>query len=97
MFSFPADATAAAIAIHLALAREGWPAEELKVRIGIHSGPTETVEERALSGATAIRCARLRDLAHGGQTLLSAAAAALVLDSLPAQCVLTELARVSAP
>jgi class 3 adenylate cyclase len=39
------------------------------------------------AGSTINRTARLRDLAHGGQTVLSGAAEPLVIDRLPADCV----------
>ncbi|MDT5357074.1 MAG: hypothetical protein QOJ56_5606 [Mycobacterium sp.] len=42
-------------------------------------------------GPTINRTARLRNLAHGGQTVLSGTAEALVVDTLPADVWLTDL------
>jgi predicted ATPase/class 3 adenylate cyclase len=66
----------------LALRREDWgPLEEVKVRMGIHTGQ---VERRGAHyfGRALYRCARLMATAHGGQTVMSEATAVLVEGSL---------------
>jgi tetratricopeptide (TPR) repeat protein len=61
-----------------------WPgAEQLRVRMGIHTG--EAAEAATgLVGYEVHRAARVAAVGHGGQTLLSSAAAGLVEDALPA-------------
>ncbi|HVE63675.1 MAG TPA: adenylate/guanylate cyclase domain-containing protein, partial [Mycobacteriales bacterium] len=81
------SATAAVSAVVQAqrdLASEPWPTSvPLRVRIGVHVGE---VTERGgnLYGDPVNRCARLRGLGSGGQTLLSAPVFELVRDKLPA-------------
>ena len=82
-FGRASEAVAAAIDIQLALNSEPWPeGVSLRVRIGIHTGEPQ-LSEGNYFGQTVSRCARLRGLAHGGQTLLSGVTAALVRDDLP--------------
>ena len=72
VFRSPADAVNCATQIQRALAAETWPeGAELSVRIGIHSGSAET-RGGDYYGATVNRAARLRAIAHGGQTVMSA-------------------------
>ncbi|MDQ4028970.1 MAG: adenylate/guanylate cyclase domain-containing protein, partial [Actinomycetota bacterium] len=54
----------------------------LQVRMGVHAGEAE-VRDGDYFGPTVIRAARIMAVAHGGQVLLSATAAALVIDQLP--------------
>jgi predicted ATPase/class 3 adenylate cyclase/DNA-binding CsgD family transcriptional regulator len=54
----------------------------LAVRVGVHAGDAQLQNGR-YEGPTVIRAARLRDLGHGGQVLLSQAAADLAADALP--------------
>lgn len=63
----------------------------IRVRIGIHTGDVRLRDEGNYVGATINKAARLRDLAHGGQTVLSGAAAELVADGLPPGAWLVEL------
>lgn len=51
--------------------------------MGIHIGEIQLRDEGNYAGPTINRTARLRDLGHGGQTLLSGATEAMVLDRLP--------------
>ncbi len=77
--------------VHRELVAESWPTSTpLQVRIGVHVGE---VTERAgnLYGEPVNRCARLRGLATGGQTLLSAPVFELVRDKLPAGASVTDL------
>ena len=67
------------------------PLAPIKVRIGVHTGDVQLRDEGNYIGTTINKTARLRDLGHGGQTLLSGAAAELVADSLPPDAWLIEL------
>ena len=84
-FSRASDAVAAALALQRA------PPAPIRLRIGVHSGEVQLRDEGNYAGPTINRTARLRDLGHGGQTLLSGVTEALVLDVLPSGAWLTEL------
>src|SRR4029077_307475 len=55
----------------------------LAVRMGVHPGDVQRRDEGNYVGQTVNRTARLRNLAHGGQTVLSAVTHDLVADALP--------------
>lgn len=80
-FSDPAGAVRAAIDIQQEMARAEWdePIGPLQVRIGVHTGPGEPVDDDYL-GPSLNRAARLEAAGHGGQTLASAATRELVGD-----------------
>lgn len=80
VFETALDAILAAIEIQQRLHRE---TPLIKVRIGIHTGEP-TIRENDYFGPQVNRAARIRDAAHGGMTVLSAATAALVGSRLPA-------------
>src|SRR3984885_3017568 len=63
----------------------------IRLRIGVHTGEVQPRDEGNYVGPTINRTARLRDLAHGGQTVLSGTAEDLVVDTLPADAWLTDL------
>src|SRR6185437_2457641 len=63
----------------------------IRLRIGVHTGEVQLRDEGNYVGTTVNRTARLRDLAHGGQTVLSGITEDLVLDRLPADAWLTDL------
>jgi len=63
----------------------------IKLRIGVHTGDVQLRDEGNYIGPTINRAARLRDLAHGGQTVLSGATEPLVVDQLPPDVSLTDL------
>jgi predicted ATPase/class 3 adenylate cyclase/DNA-binding CsgD family transcriptional regulator len=89
-FARPSDALACALDLQLAIQKEQWPeGAELRLRIALHTGEVEHQDGNRYAGATLNRCARLRDIAHGGQTLLSGSTYELVRDQPPAD---TELA-----
>lgn len=91
-FARATDAIACALDIQLALLKEPWPeAAPIRVRIGIHAGEIELRDERNYYGPTINRCARLRAIAHGGQTLVSRATEQLVRESLPTGSHLRDL------
>ncbi|HEV8624424.1 MAG TPA: adenylate/guanylate cyclase domain-containing protein, partial [Acidimicrobiia bacterium] len=90
-FARASDGVAAAIEAQLALAREPWPTgEPIRVRMALHTGEAEAHGGR-YAGSTIIRTARLRAVAHGGQTVISRATAELVSDSLPEGVTLLDL------
>ena len=87
-FSRPSDAVACALELQLALSERNGP---IRIRIGLHAGEVQLRDEGNYVGRTIARCARLRDLAHGGQTVLSQSTADLVADGLPDGTWLTDL------
>ena len=90
-FSRPSAAVAAALEAQLALSREPWPTPApIRVRIALHTGEAEAHGGR-YAGSTIIRTARLRTVAHGGQTVVSRATAELVHDALPDGATLVDL------
>jgi predicted ATPase len=93
VFTNPAQAVAAALELQQALAVEPWalPAP-LAVRVALHAGEVQE-READFFGPVVNRCARLRAIGHGGQTLLSAAVAELVRDELPDGASLRDLGR----
>jgi predicted ATPase/class 3 adenylate cyclase len=90
-FDDPLDAVRGAIALQQAVHAEAWPdAIEVRVRMALHTGASLD-EGHGLYGPVVNRCARLRGIGHGRQTLLSGATAALVADVLPADVSLLDL------
>jgi predicted ATPase/class 3 adenylate cyclase len=90
-FARPSDAAAAALAGQCALQGEPWgETGPLRVRMGVHLGEVER-QGGHYFGAPLYRCARLMATAHGGQTVLSAAAAELVRGALPVGASLRDL------
>lgn len=84
-------AVAATVQVQRDLAAEPWPTTiPLRVRVGVHVGEVRR-RDGNLFGDPVNRCARLRGLAAGGQTLLSASVYELVRDSLPAGTSVTDL------
>jgi predicted ATPase/class 3 adenylate cyclase len=91
VFSRATSAVAATASLQRALVLEPWPAEvRLHVRVALHTGEAE-LREGDYYGPAVNHCARLRAVAHGGQTLLSQTTAALVRDDLPEGVSLREL------
>jgi len=79
-FATPREAISAAIDAQVALGAELWAATgPLRVRMGIHSGPAE-LREGDYYGTAVNRAARLMSVAHGGQVVVSLAAAELLPD-----------------
>ena len=78
-------------AVACALALQRSPLAPIRLRIGIHTGEVQLRDEANYIGPTINRTARLRDLAHGGQTVLSGAAEDMVVDRLPDGVWLTDL------
>ncbi len=89
--SFVAAFTRASDAIACALGMQRADLAPIKLRIGIHTGEVQLRDEGNYAGPTINKTARLRDLAHGGQTVLSSAAGELVEDRLPEETWLMDL------
>jgi predicted ATPase/class 3 adenylate cyclase/DNA-binding CsgD family transcriptional regulator len=89
--SFVAAFARASDAVACALELQRAPLAPIRLRIGIHSGEIQLRDEGNYAGPTINRTARLRDLGHGGQTLLSGVTEALVLDRFPEDAWLTDL------
>jgi predicted ATPase/class 3 adenylate cyclase/DNA-binding CsgD family transcriptional regulator len=89
--SFVAAFARASDAVACALELQRAPLSPIRLRIGVHTGEVQLRDEGNYAGPTINRTARLRDLAHGGQTVLSGATESLVIDWLPAGVWLTDL------
>ena len=81
--SFVAAFSRASDAVACALALQRAPLAPIRLRIGVHTGEIQLRDDANYAGPTINRTARLRDLAHGGQTVLSGATEPLVVDRLP--------------
>jgi predicted ATPase/class 3 adenylate cyclase/DNA-binding CsgD family transcriptional regulator len=84
-FGRASDAVACALDLQRA------PLAPIRLRIGIHTGEVQLRDESNYIGPTINRAARIRDLAHGGQTVLSGTTADLVLDRIPEEAWLAAL------
>jgi predicted ATPase/class 3 adenylate cyclase/DNA-binding CsgD family transcriptional regulator len=84
-FARASDAVACALELQRA------PLAPIRLRIGVHTGEVQLRDEGNYIGPTVNRTARLRDLAHGGQTVLSGTTNDLVVDRLPADAWLRDL------
>jgi predicted ATPase/class 3 adenylate cyclase/DNA-binding CsgD family transcriptional regulator len=84
-FSRASDAVACALALQRA------PLGPLRLRIGVHTGEVQLRDENNYIGPAINRAARLRELAHGAQTVLSGTTSDLVADTLPDDAWLTQL------
>ncbi|MFZ0903362.1 MAG: adenylate/guanylate cyclase domain-containing protein, partial [Mycobacterium sp.] len=89
--SFVAAFARASDAVAAALEMQRAPLAPIRLRIGVHTGEIRLRDEGNYAGPTINRTARLRDLGHGGQTLLSGATEAMVLDALPSDAWLSDL------
>ena len=91
VFTRASDAVAAACALQQALFSEPWPTPTpLRVRMALHTGEAD-LREGDYYGTDVNRCARLRAIAHGGQTLLSRSTSDLVRGALPGDASLRDL------
>ncbi len=84
-FGRPSDAVACALDLQQA------PLAPIRLRIGLHTGEVQLRDESNYIGPTINRTARIRDLAHGGQTVLSGTTTDLVCDRLPDDAWLADL------
>jgi predicted ATPase/class 3 adenylate cyclase len=91
VFDRPEGALAAAVEGQHALDGHPWPTHgPVRVRMAIHAGSAE-VRDGDFFGPTLNRVARLMAIAHGGQVLVSSAAASLAADDLPPAWELIDL------
>lgn len=73
VFTDPGEAVEAAMALQEAIGSYQWDlVRPISIRAALHTGEAE-LRERDYYGRTVNRCARIRSLVHGGQTLVSAA------------------------
>jgi len=78
VFESPEAGAAAALGTQRAFAAHAWPeGEQVRVRIGLHSGEAESAGDGYI-GIDVHRAARICQAAHGGQVLLSAEVASSV-------------------
>src|SRR5262245_28459954 len=84
-FARASDAVACALALQRA------PLAPIRLRIGLNNGEIQLRDEGNYVGPTINRTARLRDLAHGGQSVLSGATESMVMEHLPADTWITAL------
>src|SRR5215475_9570484 len=84
-FARATDAVACALKLQQA------PLAPIRLRLGLHTGEVRLRDEGNYIGPAINKTARLRDLAHGGQTVLSSTTQDLVVDALPADAWLNEL------
>lgn len=93
VFSVAADALAAVAEVQRSLAAVEWPTPRpIRVRASLHTGRAE-LELGDYYGPTVNRAARLRAIAHGAQTVLSASTFELVQDVVPDDVSLVDLGR----
>jgi class 3 adenylate cyclase len=93
VFSRARDAALAAADAQRALAAHEWPeGDEVRVRIGMHTGEP-VVSEEGYHGIGVHRAARIMAAGHGGQVLVSEATAAVLADEEVAGVGLRDLGR----
>ena len=85
------DAIAGGVAIQRELAEAEWATPEpIVVRMALHTGASD-LQAGDYYGTAVNRAARLRGVAHGGQTLISRATCELVRDHLPPGVAISDL------
>ncbi len=91
VFADPVAALCAAVAIQRAAGAEPWPSGlPIRVCMALHSGACAE-RDGDYVGPVVNRAARLLDIGHGGQVLVTAATYALVADRLPGGIGLADL------
>ncbi|MGH3188036.1 MAG: LuxR C-terminal-related transcriptional regulator [Streptosporangiaceae bacterium] len=91
VFADPVAALCSAVAIQRAAGAEPWASSlPIRVRMALHSGACAE-RDGDYVGPVVNRAARLLDIGHGGQVLVTAAAFALLADRLPAGIGLKDL------
>lgn len=91
VFGGVAEGVTASLTAQRRMASEAWPATgPLRVRMGLHAGEAQHRGEDYF-GPTVNRSARIMAAGHGGQVLLSAAAASLAAGGLPMGASLQDL------
>ena len=90
-FADPVAALSSAVAIQRAVGAEPWPSSlPIRVRMALHAGAC-AARDGDYVGPVVNRAARLLDVGHGGQILVTAAAYALLADRLPGGIELRDL------
>lgn len=91
VFASPTQAALAAAGIQDGLEAEIWPDGcALRARVALHTGEADPRADDFF-GPAVNRCARLRSIAHGGQSICSHATAQLIVDRLPERLSLRPL------
>src|ERR1700677_4707237 len=91
VFADPVAALSSAVAIQRAAGAEPWPSSlPIRVCMALHSGACAE-RDGDYVGPVVNRAARLLDVGHGGQVLVTAATYALLADQLPAGIGLSDL------
>ena len=91
-FAHASQAAACALELQRELLATEWPPGcALRVRMALHSGEALLRDSGNYAGPAITRCARLRAIAHGGQTLLSRSTYELVAERLPDRASLRPL------
>jgi predicted ATPase/class 3 adenylate cyclase len=81
-FADPVDAVGACLAAQLALVGAASERHEVKVRMGVHTGPAHVIDDDYV-GLAVHEAARVATAGHGGQIVVSAATAAMVAGRVP--------------
>ncbi|MEX2394642.1 MAG: adenylate/guanylate cyclase domain-containing protein, partial [Actinomycetota bacterium] len=93
VFARATDALRAAVEAQRALTSHEWPrGQEIRVRMGMHTGEARVVADDYV-GLAVHQAARVSSAAHGGQILISEATRALVHADLPDSVRLLDLGR----
>ena len=93
VFPHAYDAIACAAHIHKSLLAESWQTPHpIQVRLGIHSGVAD-IRMGDYYGSVVNRCARIRGIGHGGQSLMSRTTAELVGEELPTGSILEDMGK----
>ncbi len=91
VFESASQAVRAALDLQIALTRHAWPENaRLSVRMALHTGEAQFRDDDYY-GSEVNRCARLRSIGHGGQTLLSESTAELARPTLREDAALRDL------
>jgi predicted ATPase/class 3 adenylate cyclase len=91
VFTNAADAVAAVCGFQRSLYAEAWPTQKpIRVRAALHTGVAR-LEDEDYNSSDVNRCARLRAIAHGGQTVLSQTTCNLARDYLPPDVSLRDM------
>jgi predicted ATPase/class 3 adenylate cyclase/DNA-binding CsgD family transcriptional regulator len=89
--SFVAMFARATDALECAVELQRAPFAPIQLCVAVHTGEVQPGDADNYVGPTLNRAARLRDLAHGGQVVVSGTTHDLVIDQLPADIWLTDL------
>src|SRR3954454_7138522 len=97
VFRSAGSAVAAAVAAQRSMESSAWPEDgRVRVRIGVHTGEPSVTSDGYV-GFAVHQAARLGDLGHGGQILLSRTTAALVEHELPVDIGVLDLGETKLP